>query len=104
MSGSLRLIDTTFGDAGWSRYGAHLASEDLLPVLERMDGVGFHAVEVLAPAHFAVHMERGGLSPWEHLRLARRALRSTPLLATLAGQSLVGRQGVERSARRARRR
>jgi oxaloacetate decarboxylase alpha subunit len=69
-----------------------MRTADMVPVLEKMDQVGYHSLEVWGGATFDVCLRYLGEDPWERLRTIKKHVRRTPLQMLLRGQSLVGYQ------------
>ncbi|RJQ32942.1 MAG: acetyl-CoA carboxylase biotin carboxyl carrier protein [Peptococcaceae bacterium] len=88
----VKITDTTFRDAHQSLWATRMRTEDMLPVAEKMDNVGFHSMEVWGGATFDVCLRFLNEDPWERLRLLKKHIRRTPLQMLLRGQSLVGYQ------------
>ncbi|MDI6870022.1 MAG: acetyl-CoA carboxylase biotin carboxyl carrier protein [Bacillota bacterium] len=86
----LRLTDTTLRDAHQSLWATRMRTEDMLPVAEQLDRVGYHSLEVWGGATFDVCLRFLEEDPWERLVALRKAIRNTPLQMLLRGQSLVG--------------
>ena len=86
----LKLTDTTFRDAHQSLLATRLKTEDMLPLAEEMDSVGFHSMEVWGGATFDTATRFLADDPWERLKSFRSLIRNTPLTMLLRGQSLVG--------------
>ena len=86
----LKLTDTTFRDAHQSLLATRLKTEDMLPLAEEMDSIGFHSMEVWGGATFDTATRFLADDPWERLRAFKRLIRNTPLTMLLRGQSLVG--------------
>ena len=90
MTTPLKLTDTTFRDAHQSLLATRLKTEDMLPLAEEMDSVGFHSMEVWGGATFDTATRFLADDPWERLRAFKGLIRNTPLTMLLRGQSLVG--------------
>ncbi|HEX6349559.1 MAG TPA: pyruvate carboxylase subunit B [Candidatus Dormibacteraeota bacterium] len=86
---ALQLTDTTFRDGNQSLLGGHMLPDEILPIAERMDGIGFHSVEAFGGATFETFL-RLGADPWEYLKGLQKALPKTPIQALIRGQNLVG--------------
>ena len=84
----LRLIDTTFRDANQSLLGGVLTADEVVPIVELMDGIGFSAMEAFGGATFETQLRRGE-DPWEFLRRLAKATPNTPIQALIRGQNLV---------------
>src|SRR5690554_4848433 len=66
--------------------------EDMIPILSKIDEVGYHSLEVWGGATFDVCLRYLGEDPWERLRIIKEHVKKTPLQMLLRGQSLVGYQ------------
>jgi len=86
----LKLSDTTFRDAHQSLMATRLRTEDMAPLAEAMDAIGFHSMEVWGGATFDAATRFLYEDPWERLRTLKALLPNTPLSMLLRGQSLVG--------------
>ncbi len=87
---SLKLSDTTFRDAHQSLMATRLRTEDMTPLAEKMDSVGFFSMEVWGGATFDSATRFLAEDPWERLRTFKALMPNTPLSMLLRGQSLVG--------------
>jgi oxaloacetate decarboxylase alpha subunit len=67
-----------------------MRTQDMLPIAEKMDRVGFHSMEVWGGATFDAPLRFLKESPWERLRQLRKALPKTRLQMLLRGQNIVG--------------
>ncbi|MDN5346887.1 MAG: oxaloacetate decarboxylase (Na+ extruding) subunit alpha [Clostridia bacterium] len=88
----MKLTDTTLRDGHQSLWATRMALEDMLPILEKIDSVGYHSLEVWGGATFDVCMRYLDEDPWVRLRSLKRNIRKTPLQMLLRAQSLVGYQ------------
>ncbi|AMQ17692.1 sodium-extruding oxaloacetate decarboxylase subunit alpha [Thermococcus peptonophilus] len=88
--GKVEIIDTTFRDAHQSLIATRLRTEDMLPIAEKMDRIGFYSMEVWGGATFDVCIRYLREDPWERLRLLREHIKKTKLQMLLRGQNLVG--------------
>ena len=86
----LKIMDTTFRDGHQSLLATRLRIEDMLPIMEVVDSVGFHAIEVWGGATFDVTTRYLNEDPWERLKTLKKMLPNTPLSMLLRGQNLVG--------------
>ncbi len=86
----LGITDTTLRDAHQSLWATRMKIEDILPIIEKLDEVGFHSLEVWGGATFDVCLRYLNEDPWERLRLIKSHVSKTPLQMLLRGQSLVG--------------
>ena len=86
----VKVTDTTFRDGHQSLLATRMRTEDMLPVAEEMDSMGFHSMEVWGGATFDVTTRFLNEDPWERLRTLKKMFRKTPLQMLLRGQNLVG--------------
>ncbi len=86
----INITDTTLRDAHQSHIATRLKTEDMLPICDKMDKVGFWSMEVWGGATFDTAMRFLREDPWERLKELRKALPNTKLQMLLRGQNLVG--------------
>ena len=86
----LRIQDLTFRDGHQSLFATRGRTEDLIPIAEEMDKVGFFAMEVWGGATFDTMHRFLGEDPWERIRTLKRYITKTPFSMLLRGQNLVG--------------
>lgn len=86
----VKIMDTTFRDAHQSLHATRMRLEDIVPICEKMDQVGFHSLEVWGGATFDSCLRFLKEDPWERLRTVRSLVKNTKLQMLLRGQNLVG--------------
>ena len=86
----LRITDVTLRDGQQSLFATRMKTEDMLPIAEKIDSVGFYSVEVWGGATFDVMTRFLNEDPWERLRLLKHYMPNTKLQMLLRGQNLVG--------------
>ncbi|MGV8040589.1 MAG: pyruvate carboxylase subunit B [Thermoanaerobaculaceae bacterium] len=86
----LQICETLLRDAHQSLLATRMRTEDMLPVAEALDKVGYWSVEVWGGATFDSAMRFLNEDPWERLRTLRRAMPRTRFQMLLRGQNLVG--------------
>jgi len=86
----LKIQDNTLRDGHQSLLATRMRTEDMLPIAERMDSVGFWAMEVWGAATFDSMHRFLAEDPFERLRTLKTCIRKTPLSMLLRGQNLVG--------------
>ncbi len=86
----LKIQDLTFRDGHQSLFATRGRNEDLLPIAEEMEKVGFWAMEVWGGATFDTMHRFLNEDPWERPRLLKKYLKKTKLSMLLRGQNLVG--------------
>ncbi len=84
------ITDTSLRDAHQSLMATRMKTEEMIPILEVMDQVGYHSLEVWGGATFDSCMRFLDEDPWERLRILRKHLKNTKLQMLLRGQNLVG--------------
>jgi pyruvate/oxaloacetate carboxyltransferase len=86
----LKIQDNTFRDGHQSTLATRMRTEDMLPIAEKMDGVGFWAMEVWGGATFDTMHRFLGEDPFERIRTLKKYIKKTPFSMLLRGQNLVG--------------
>jgi len=87
---SLKIQDLTFRDGHQSLFATRGRTEDLIPIAEEMNKVGFFAMEVWGGATFDAMHRFLAEDPWERIRTLKKAIPDTPFSMLLRGQNLVG--------------
>lgn len=88
--GPVKFQDNTFRDGHQSVFATRMTTEDMIPIAEKMDEVGFWAVEVWGGATFDTMHRFLNEDPWERPRVLKRYMKKTPFAMLLRGQNLVG--------------
>jgi pyruvate carboxylase subunit B len=86
----VKIQDLTLRDGHQSLFATRGRTEDMIPVAERMDEVGFWAVETWGGATFDTMHRFLNEDPWERLRTLKRYMPKTPFSMLLRAQNLVG--------------
>ncbi|SMD06496.1 oxaloacetate decarboxylase, alpha subunit/pyruvate carboxylase subunit B [Desulfocicer vacuolatum DSM 3385] len=86
----LMIEDLSLRDGHQSLFATRGRTEDMIPVAERMDEVGFWAMEVWGGATFDTMHRFLNEDPWERIRTLKRYIKKTPFSMLLRGQNLVG--------------
>ncbi|SIS76884.1 sodium-extruding oxaloacetate decarboxylase subunit alpha [Neptunomonas antarctica] len=84
------VTDVILRDAHQSLIATRMRTEDMLPVCEKLDQVGYWSLEVWGGATFDACVRFLKEDPWERLRQLRAALPNTRLQMLLRGQNLLG--------------
>jgi oxaloacetate decarboxylase alpha subunit len=87
---TLKIMDTTIRDGQQSLWATRMQIGDMLPILSKMDKVGFWSVEAWGGATFDAPLRFLDEDPWERLRAIKKHMPNTPLQMLLRGQNLVG--------------
>ncbi|MEJ2764080.1 sodium-extruding oxaloacetate decarboxylase subunit alpha [Photobacterium sp. MCCC 1A19761] len=90
MSKSLAITDVVLRDAHQSLFATRLRLEDMLPIAEQLDNVGYWSLETWGGATFDACIRYLGEDPWERLRALKQAMPKTPMQMLLRGQNLLG--------------
>ncbi|RJR35598.1 MAG: carboxylase [Deltaproteobacteria bacterium] len=86
----IKFTDTTFRDGHQSLLATRMRTEDIIPFMERMDQMGYWAIEVWGGATFDTTHRFLGDDPWDRIRTIKGILKKTPTMMLLRGQNLVG--------------
>lgn len=86
----VHITDTTLRDAHQSLWATRMEMGDMLPILPKMDSVGYWSLEVWGGATFDAALRFLDENPWERLRVIKQHCPNTPLQMLLRGQNLVG--------------
>jgi pyruvate carboxylase subunit B len=86
----VHITDTILRDAHQSLLATRMRTEDMLPVCDRLDKIGYWSLEVWGGATFDACVRFLKEDPWERLRKLRKALPNTRLQMLLRGQNLLG--------------
>lgn len=86
----LKITETCLRDGHQSLIATRLTTAEILPILEKMDQVGYHALEVWGGATFDACIRFLNEDPWERLREIRKRVKNTKLQMLLRGQNLLG--------------
>ncbi|MVF22918.1 oxaloacetate decarboxylase subunit alpha [Methylocaldum sp. BRCS4] len=90
MANPLGITDVVLRDAHQSLLATRLRLEDMLPICDKLDQVGFWSLESWGGATFDACIRYLGEDPWERLRALKKALPRTRLQMLLRGQNLLG--------------
>ncbi len=86
----VKIQDLTLRDGHQSLFATRGRTEDMIPVAEKMDEVGFWAIETWGGATFDTMHRFLNEDPWERLRTLKRYITKTPFSMLLRAQNLVG--------------
>jgi len=86
----IKITDTSLRDAHQSLIATRMTTEDILPIVEKMDEVGYHSLECWGGATFDACVRFLNEDPWERLRKIRAKAKKTKLQMLLRGQNLLG--------------
>ncbi len=86
----VKVMDLSLRDGHQSLFATRGRTEDMIPVAELMDQVGFWAVETWGGATFDTMHRFLNEDPWERIRTLKRYFKKTPFSMLLRAQNLVG--------------
>lgn len=84
------IMDTILRDAHQSQAATRMRTEQMIPVLEQLDDVGYYSLEGWGGATFDTCMRFLNEDPWDRLRTLKKYLKKTPIQMLLRGQNLLG--------------
>ena len=88
VSREIPIVEEALRDAHQCLWSTRMTNEMMLPVVERMDAVGYDAMDLIGGAVWDVSIRFLLEDPWERIRHVRRLVTRTPLNAWVRGQSL----------------
>ena len=86
----IEVTDVVLRDAHQSLIATRMRTEDMLPICDKLDKVGYWSLEVWGGATFDACVRFLKEDPWERLRQLKKALPNTRLQMLLRGQNLLG--------------
>lgn len=86
----LKITETILRDAHQSLIATRMTTEQMLPIVEKMDKVGYHSVECWGGATFDASLRFLKEDPWERLRKLRDGFKNTKLQMLFRGQNILG--------------
>ena len=86
----IKIQDLSFRDGHQSIFATRGRTEDMLPVAEMMDEIGFYSMEMWGGATFDTMHRFLNEDPWERIRTLKKYIKKTPFSMLLRGQNIVG--------------
>ena len=86
----LKITETILRDAHQSLIATRMPTEEMLPIVDKMDKVGYHAVECWGGATFDASLRFLKEDPWDRLRKLRDGFKNTKLQMLFRGQNILG--------------
>lgn len=84
------ITETILRDAHQSQAATRMTLDQMLPVLDQLDEIGYYSLEAWGGATFDSCMRFLNEDPWERLRVLKSHLKKTPIQMLLRGQNLLG--------------
>lgn len=86
----VKITETILRDGHQSMIATRMTTDEMTPILEVMDEIGYHAMEVWGGATFDASLRFLNEDPWDRLRTFRKIVKKTKLQMLLRGQNLLG--------------
>ena len=86
----VKIVETVLRDAHQSLIATRMTTEQMLPIIDKMDKVGYHSVECWGGATFDASLRFLKEDPWERLRKLRAGFKNTKLQMLFRGQNILG--------------
>ena len=86
----IKITETVLRDAHQSLIATRMTTEQMLPIIDKMDQVGYHSVECWGGATFDASLRFLKEDPWERLRKLRDGFKNTKLQMLFRGQNILG--------------
>ena len=90
MSKKILVTETALRDAHQSLIATRMTTEEMLPILDEMDKIGFYSLECWGGATFDSCLRFLNEDPWERLRTIRKHCKNTKLQMLFRGQNMLG--------------
>ncbi len=87
---TIKITETVLRDAHQSLIATRMSTEQMLPIIDKMDKVGYHSVECWGGATFDASLRFLKEDPWERLRKLRDGFKNTKLQMLFRGQNILG--------------
>lgn len=87
---AVKITETVLRDAHQSLIATRMTTEQMLPIIDKMDKVGYHAVECWGGATFDASLRFLKEDPWDRLRKLRDGFKKTKLQMLFRGQNILG--------------
>ena len=86
----IKITETVLRDAHQSLIATRMPTEEMLPIIDKMDKVGYHSVECWGGATFDAALRFLKEDPWDRLRKLRDGFKNTKLQMLFRGQNILG--------------
>ncbi len=86
----VKITETVLRDSHQSLVATRMTTDEMLPILEKMDGIGYHSLEAWGGATFDSCMRFLNEDPWKRLRKIRDKVKNTKLQMLFRGQNILG--------------
>ena len=86
----VKITETVLRDAHQSLIATRMTTQEILPILETMDKIGYYSLEAWGGATFDASLRFLNEDPWERLRKIRDKVKNTKLQMLFRGQNMLG--------------
>ena len=86
----VQICETVLRDAHQSLFATRMTSEEMLPIIDKMDAIGYRSVECWGGATFDSCLRFLHEDPWQRLRLLKQGFKNTKLQMLFRGQNILG--------------
>ena len=90
MAKKIRITETALRDAHQSLIATRMTTEDMLPILDKLDKVGYYSLECWGGATYDACLRFLNEDPWQRLRIIREHCPNTKLQMLFRGQNMLG--------------
>lgn len=90
MAKKVGITETVLRDAHQSLIATRMTTAEILPIVEKMDQVGYHSLEAWGGATFDSCLRFLNEDPWDRLRKIKEKAKKTPLQMLFRGQNILG--------------
>lgn len=86
----IKITETVLRDAHQSLLATRMKTEEMIPIIEKLDKVGYNSLEMWGGATFDSCLRFLDEDPWERLRVIKKSAKNTKLQMLLRGQNILG--------------
>ncbi|MDD5795638.1 MAG: oxaloacetate decarboxylase subunit alpha, partial [Oscillospiraceae bacterium] len=90
MAKKIKITETALRDAHQSLIATRMPIEDMLPILDKLDKIGYYSLECWGGATFDSCLRFLNEDPWQRLRTLREKCPNTKLQMLFRGQNMLG--------------
>ena len=86
----VQICETVLRDAHQSLFATRMTTEEMLPIIDKMDAIGYRSVECWGGATFDSCLRFLHEDPWQRLHLLKQSFKNTKLQMLFRGQNILG--------------
>lgn len=90
MANKVGITETILRDAHQSLIATRMTTEEILPIVEKLDNIGYHSLEAWGGATFDACLRFLNEDPWVRLRKIKEKAKKTPIQMLFRGQNILG--------------